>query len=516
MEKVLDESNSQACSPFLGELQLHSKVEDKLRYTLDVMRKIVSSETTPIFKDFWEAKRTCLELFKEKIPPHVRTLFWNEYVELSEAIRQVKELLDEQSSFAEEQIDLAVAAVEKDLENFEATLNDMGAIELPSESKFLQQNGSKYIRLQKELDLFNTFAGRLNGLRKELIQTQMRIRNKNKLFQKLSKLGDLVFPKRKEEIKTLSELFLADVDRFIAEYFEVSKGPYFGLKDEIKALQKFAKVLTLGTAAFNQSREKLSGCWDQIKDKEAMHREQRAEQKEKFKQNFDQFAPQIEAFKAECAEFKISVNRADEKIEGLLSEMKQLGFGNDDIKGIKKQLFDAKRVLEDKEKENRKKAIQAEEFEEQRRVKAHQTLLIDIQEVLDQADVLPLNALVEKWEAFLKEEKGLKISGIEKAMLENRMGSIADYIQEKKWKSALAGSPEELVSSLHILLSERHKEKRKIKEALETHRKITGGSGLKIEESLQYQELIREEKMRLDTIETMVEEIEEKLFDLEE
>lgn len=500
----------------MTEIAQHTKVEDKLRCALDAMRKIVSSETTPIFKDFWEAKRMCLEFFKEKIPPHVRTLFWNEYVELSDAIRQVKEVLDEQSSFAEEQIDLAVAAVEKDLQNFETTLNDMGGIELPPESRFLQQNGSKYIRLQKELELYNTFTGRLNGLRKELIQTQMRIRNKNKLFQKLSKLGDLVFPKRKEGIKTLSDLFLADVDRFVGEYFEVAKGPYFGLKDEIKALQKFAKVLTLGTAAFNQSREKLSGCWDQIKDKEAMHREQRAEQKEKFKQNFDQFAPRIEAFKAECAEFKISVNGADEKIEGLLSEMRQLGFGNDEMKGIKKELLESKRVLEDKEREDRKKAIEAEEFEQMRLVKAHQTLLNDIQEVLDQADVLTLNALVEKWEAFLKEEKSLKISGIEKAVLENRLGSIADYIQEKKWKGALDGSPEELASSLHVLLSERHREKRKIKEALEVHRKIVGGSGLSFEQSLQYQELLREEKIRLDTIETMVEEIEEKLFDLEE
>lgn len=501
--------------PLLTQLQELSKPEDKLRCSLDWMRKILSSESTPVFKDFWEAKRICLELFKEKIAPHARTLFWNEYVELTDTLRQVKELLDEQSSFAEEQIDLAISALEKDLENMEGTLNDMGDIELPQESKYLLQNGQKYIRLQKQLDLYNTFSGRLNGLRKELVQTSMRIRNKNKLFQKLSKLGDLVFPKRKEGIQTISALFLVDVERFIGGV-DIAKGPYFGLKDEIKALQKFAKVLTLSTAAFNQSREKLSGCWDQIKDKETAHREERAEQKERFKQNFEQFAPKIEAFKAECAEYKMNSAGAAQKIEALVSEMKELGFGNEEIKGIKKELFEAKNLIEDKEKEELKKAKEAKAFEEQRQRQAYVSLNEAIQEVLDQIDPLPLNALVEKWEAFLKEEKVLKISGLERALLDNRLGSIADSIQEKKWKSALEADPEELASSLHLLLSDRHKEKRKIKEALEVHRKIVGGSGLSFDESLQYQELLREEKIRLDTIETMIEEIEEKLFDLEE
>ena len=505
----------EANSQFLNDIQNLTKAEEKLRYALDSMRQIVSSESTPIFKDFWEAKKICMELFKEKLPPHARSLFWNEYVELTDTLRQVKEHLDEQSSFAEEQIELAISAVEKDLENFEMTLSEMAGIELPAESKYLQQNGPKYIRLQKQLDLYNTFSGRLNGLRKELIQTQMRIRNKNKLFQRLSSLGDQIFPKRKEGIKVISDLFLADVERFISGFDSV-KGPYFGIKDEIKALQKFAKVLTLSTAGFNESRESLSRCWDQIKDKETAHREERAEQKERFKQNIEQLAPKIDAFKAECAEYKMNATSADAKIEALVSEMKELGFGNEEIKGIKKQLFEAKNVLEEKEKEERKKAKEAAVFEEQRQAKAYVALLEAIQEVLDQTDVLPLNALVEKWEAFLKEEKALKLTGLEKALLENRLGSISDSVQEKKWKSALEGSPEELASSLHVLLSERHKEKRKLKEALEVHRKVIGGSGLNFEESLQYQELLREEKIRLDTIETMVEEIEEKLFDLEE
>ena len=75
---------------------------------------------------------------------------------------------------------------------------------------------------------------------------------------------------------------------------------------------------------------------------------------------------------------------------------------------------------------------------------------------------------------------------------------------------------DDLGSALHGLLDDRHKERRKLKEALEEYRKESGSSGKSFEESMRYQELIGEEKLRLDTIESMIEEIEDKLFDLEE
>jgi len=516
MQNFLEKTASKNYNKFFNELSQKEKAEEKLRYTLDFMQKILSSNKGPVFRDFWEAKRLCLDFFKEKLSSHAREIFWNEYLELSNEIRRLKEILNEESSFAQEQIDLAIQAVEKDLENFDQRLGELVEIELPVESKILQKNGPQYIQLQKELTLLNTFAGRLSGFRKELIQTQIRIRHKNRLFLKLSQLGDSVFPKRKEKIEILSALFLEDVEQFLNQYQKHEKGPFFDLKDEIKALQKFAKVLTLNTFAFTQSREKLSHCWDQIKEKEMAHRTKQEKWKESCKEDFNQLVSQIETFQQECNAFKITPSKADEKTNQFLSKMKELQLGRSEIKTLKKRLDEAKKPLEEKEKQEREKQKEEEKKKQKLQKQAHQLLLKKIMEVLHQAEALSLDALVEKWEIFVKEKKDLVLSGVEEIILADRLASIADHVQEKKWRQLLEQAPDELAFALRTLLSERHKERSKLKEALEKHRKIIGGSGLNLEQSMLYQELISNEKIRLDAIEMMIEEIEEKLFDLEE
>ena len=503
---------TQEYSQFLIELEEKTKLEDKLKFCLNFMRAALSSEKTPAFRDFWEAKRLCLEFFKEKLPARVRTVYWAEYAELSDEIRRVKEILDEQSSFAHEQIELAIAAVEKDIEAFAAQLEEMTALEVP---KCLEKKASEYIHMQKELDLFNTFAGRLNGLRKELIHTQMRIRYKNRLFDRLNELGDKVFPKRKQRIKEISELFTQDVESFVSA-FKLKEPPFFGTKEEIKALQAFAKQITLNTPAFSQMRETLSGCWDQVKEKESALHEKRTQEREAHKENFEKISPQIEALKENIAHEKITLKEADDTTEAILQEMRELELGREEVKTLKKRLFAAKKPLEEKEKEERARVKEQEELREKLKAEAKGILLEQSLAVLNQAEALSLEALVEKWEALVKEEKAVNAVGIEKAMLDNRLDSIADYIQEKKWQNLIQESPEDLAPSLHGLLSERHKARRKLKETLEEHRKTIGGSGLSLEHSMLYHELIGEEKMRLDAMETMIEEIEEKLFDVEE
>ncbi len=514
MEKLLEQTISESYSQFLIDVEGAAKVEEKIRCSLDFMKKALSSDQPLIFRDFWEVKRLCLGLFKEKLNSRSRNVFWAEYIELSEEVRRVKEILDEQSSFAQEQIDLAVQAIKEDLENFAAT--EISEIQLPVEAKTLLKNGSQYTRLQKELSLLNAFAGRLTALRKELIQTQMRVRHKNRLFEQLSALGDKVFPRRKEGVKALSELFLSDVEGFVETNSKLEKGPFFDLKDEIKALQKFAKILTLNTRAFSLSREMLSGFWDRIKDKEAVYRCHRAEEREKAKENLKQLSPKIDTLTEECTEGKITLKEAEEKISAIFVEMKELELPREDVKELRKQISDAKRPLEEKEQAERQRRKKEEELQSKRQKEMQVALFDQLQEVLNQAEGLPFDTLVQKWETLVKEGKALSVSGIEKAMLENRLDSIADHIQEKKWQSLLQENPEELTSSLQTLLSERHKEKRKIKEALEEHRKVAGGSSLNFEQSMLCQELIVDKKMRLDAIETMLEEIEEKLFDLEE
>ena len=512
----MEKNASTQVNNFLSQLEDIEAIEEKLRFCLDVMKKTLSYNPIPAFREFWEAKRSCLDLFKERIPPRVRTLHWTEYIQLSEEARQVKEILDEKSSFAHEQIILAVEAMEKEMEGFEARLFEISGLEIPQEVNTLQKNRETYLHLQKQLDLLNAFAGRLNGMRKELIHTQMRMRGKNQLFERLSKLGDQVFPRRKTLIQELSDLYLEDVEAFVCENFSSNRPPHYSLKDEIKALQAFAKVLTINSETFSRARESLSRSWQQIKEVEKQQHQKRVEERDLWKMNLEEISPKIATLKEECAEGKISLKEAEAIENQILEEIKESPIGPEVVRKLRKELQLAKKPLVDKERQLRKKHEEEKVSEQKKQTEAQQLMLKELHEVLDQADVLPLEALVGKWETLVKGGKTLCPIGSVKAMLEHRLDHLFDYIQEKRWWGLQEESDRDLSSDLHALLDERHKARRKLKETLEQHRKIVGGSGLDFEQSMLYQDLISEEKLRLDAIETMIEEMEEKLFDIEE
>lgn len=490
---------------FLNSIQKQKKTEEKIRLCLDFMHKAISQEKIPAFRDFWEAKKLCLELFKEKIPSYTRSIFWKEYLELSREIRKLKEILDEQSLYAQEQIALAVNAIEKELSRGEEFQGELDLLEVPS---IVKHNALSYREIQRELDLLNTFAGKLNALRKELIQVHMRLKQKNQFFQQLSQLGDQVFPKRKEYIKRISDLFMQDVKEFAA--IRVIP-PYFERKEQIKALQNFAKELTISTQTFSETREILSHCWDILKGQEK-------EEKKQSKEGLEKIIPKIAAFQEECKKAEVSFSQAEEKIASFFKEMKELKLGYEEIKTVRRQLLEIRKDLEEKEKNRKIEEKRILELERKKQEETIKDLLGSLQKFLDQAEGLTHDALVEKWEALVKEGKGLSNIGIERELFENRLDAIVDHIQEKKWQNLLGNSlesSEEIVSSLHSLLDERHKKRQKLKESIEIHRRAVGSSSLSVKESMLYQELLSEERLRLDFIETMIEEIEEKLFDLE-
>src|SRR5690348_16298986 len=99
-----------------------------------------------------------------------------------------------------EQLELAIAALEQYLDKFEELLAQMPEIAHLNYSHSVKQKVDIYGTLQRELNLLNTMAARVNGLRKEVMKTDMRIRFKNKFLQRLSKAGDRIFPRRKDRI----------------------------------------------------------------------------------------------------------------------------------------------------------------------------------------------------------------------------------------------------------------------------------------------------------------------------
>ena len=511
MEKSLEISSSNLQAQFIIEIEKAEKVEEKIRLCLDFMKRLLSQGETPQFRAFWETRSRCLELFKEKLAPRVRTVYWAEFIALSEEIRRIKEILDEQSAFAVEQIEVAIEALKKDIAQIETLIAGMEPIVVPEQAQSLKSNRGGYIESQRELDLLGTLTGRLNSLRKELVHTPMRIRHKNRIFEELSTLGDAIFPRRKEAIATLSERFTWDI-----EAFQLDLSRTFDAKEEIKALQSFAKVITVNTKTFSLVREKLSAFWDQLKEKEKERHLLKAKLRDEYKESFEKIVPQIDLLKQQCSEEKVSWGEAHARAREILGEMRQLHLGRDEIKVLKKRLGSALEPLEKKRAIELAQEKEREKLKQQQREKAQSALLEKLIQLRDRAEALTLDALVEKWEVLVKEEKAACPVGLDGGRIACQLDAVYDHIQEKQWHALRDDPSEEGIQQLHALLDSRHKARRKLKDSLESHRKTVGGSGLSLEQSLLYQEMIGEEKLRLDAIETMIEELEEKLFDMEE
>jgi len=301
-------------------------------------------------------------------------------------------------------------------------------------------------------------------------------------------------------MRVISALFQQDVEAFLSS-IPLEPGLYLKEKEKIKALQKFAKAISLAPSTFSKTRELLSGYWDKIKQLETEFRKERAEEKAQVQSEVGKIAPEVEALAQECKDEKICLREADKKIEELLARMNDLKLPKELEKRWKKQIIEAKQPLEEKEKALRQKEKETQEKE-----------WLAQQE----AETLSLDLLVEKWELALKEEKTLKTKGAERSLVVHRLDTICDSIQEKKWQTLLDDGGENLVPSIRSLLNERHKEKQKIKARLEEYRKLIGGSNLNLEQSLLYQGMVSDDKLRLDAIEILLEELEEKLFDLED
>lgn len=297
--------------------------EEKIALGLQFMRGSISQEGSPRFREFWEARKLVLPSFKENINAAIRSKLWNEYVELTVEARRLKEILEEQSSFAMEQIDLAIQALESEAGNFQNLLAQAGEIRFPDNCRIIQQKSDVYNRIQGELNLLNTLASRLNALRKEILKTEMRIRFKTKFFKRLSELGDQIFPKRKELIEAVSGEFEKDVEHFIDKHFKGGQAvgaPYYALREEIKSLQGMSKVLTLSSGCFSRTRTKLSECWDIVKNLEKEHKKEVNQKRQASSEKRQEFKTKIDALASRSAE--MSLSDLDAAIEEIQKEMR--------------------------------------------------------------------------------------------------------------------------------------------------------------------------------------------------
>lgn len=279
---------TQAQSPLLRQFLENFNAADnpdlKLHLALEGMAQALNQEKGADFHAFWEVRSHCTPLFKLPINPSLRAKSWDQYQTLSEEARRLKAVSEKGSALTVEQFEAALLPLEEEIPSLQGAA--------PAE---LEIGGQFLAKLQGELDQLNPYAERLRSLRSELTGLSMRIREKSRLFQRLSELGKQLHPRRKELIDRVSRLYEEECDHFVQRHFG-EKGmriPPHALRDEIKRFQAAAKRLTLSAKCFAESRLRLSECWDQVREEGRRRKQQRSEKEE----------PQLEALLSELTAF---------------------------------------------------------------------------------------------------------------------------------------------------------------------------------------------------------------------
>lgn len=239
---------------FEKKLASASHSEGRIEVALEFMRTLLSGSENIRMQEFWEVKNRCGDEFKQSMNPIQRRALWTSYIELTDEAKQLKLMLDDEANFAIEQIDLALEAIEKDLKE-----SNVYPLELVFPLEFPFEETCR--NLQSEISLLHILGCRLNALRLESIETEMRFKHRNRLLKRISALGDIVFPRKKELIKELSEVFLKAIEGFISQ-------DSFS-KNDIVLCQTLQKELTINPSTFKRVRQLLTEAWNREKKPKA-------------------------------------------------------------------------------------------------------------------------------------------------------------------------------------------------------------------------------------------------------
>ncbi|HSX13003.1 MAG TPA: hypothetical protein VLE96_01080 [Chlamydiales bacterium] len=491
--------------------------EEKISFGLNFMRETISQEGSPRFREFWESRRLVLPLFKENINTAIRSKLWNEYVDLTVEARRLKEILEEQSAFAIEQIDLAIQSIDQDLSNFETLLAQSSDLNFNEAPQSIQSKISTYQQLQKELNLLNALASRLNGLRKEIIKTDMRIRFKTKFFKRLSELGDRIFPRRKALIEQVSLEFEKDVERFVTKHFkgdEIVGAPYYALREEIKSFQWTAKILTLSSPVFSRTRLRMSECWDKVKTLEKEHKKVLLEKKLASSESCQAIFAKIEELKARSE--SMPLRDLDKETDQILAEMRTIYLDRDDVRSMRDALSQL-RIPHLAAQEKKAKDLEEAEKEKLRlrKEKLAQTKE-QIADLVQKGLALDLDTFVSQFKAIEADMATMDLSKMERQQLDRQLRPLKDMIADKKENSLmnLSDDDRKMLENYRLVLQQKKARRQEIKELVDSYRKTLGSSGLDFEKAFQLRELLDVEKERLDKANAAIEEIEQKIAKL--
>lgn len=466
---------------FLKELSCLESDEKRLDRLLCFMQEKLEARGALHFREFWEARSVALEFFKFHIHPADRVRLWARYTELCQEAKQLKELFEEESSYITEQVEQAIEAVEHEMIGFMEKAHTEPSRKEFSQSTVARSHQDQYSEVQNELTYLNAFATRVSSLRKEVVKADIRPNHRHRLLIRLRKVGDEVYPLRKEHIQRVSALFMKDVETFVQEASVEQLGvrQLLEVREEIKRLQGLAKVLTLNTEAFTRTRLQLSQCWEAVRKFLQEHKKAQHEQRETFQRNRDEISSEIERLQREFEEGKIHEKQARKSIHQIASRMRNLSLAHKDVKQLKEKLGDFEAGLEKKEE----RAFAPDPLCRQRG-----ELLSRAENLLEEEESL-LDSLTQ----LISDANGMELSHSQRVELDQKIVKVLDQIEEQSHQRECQ---EDLLEQIMGTS----------KELIETWRKIKGSSNNDFALEMAYSDLMEREKERVERVETRVAE----------
>ncbi|MEM8629203.1 MAG: hypothetical protein AAGF04_03950 [Chlamydiota bacterium] len=468
---------------------------EKMQFLLSHMHEALEQRDTPFFQKFWDLRGLALKTLKERLSPEVRSELWERFVFLSQEARKLQTFFEEQAKFDVEQIALAIEEMEKELENYASLLQEE-EICLPWVEEWTGER-SFYEEKQKELALLNRFFVRIGALRAELLRTAMRMKHKNTLLKRLSLVAQKVLPSRQSLMESLSARFHEDLGAFTTEYFvEDTKKPFYVLKEKIKELQALAKNLTLTSDTFMQTRTILGAFWDEIKRKQKVHKERAAKRK------FESHQKKMEILEV-VARLKEGSSLSSEERSKKRRDINQMLRTKELFKEDRQEIESALGYTEYKAPSAKQDAREGQK-----------TTLFDqkILSLSESKQAMPFEDAYDRFEQLQRQVEKAPASYGENRRLRTLLlplqewidATLRDKVQNIQKKT---GSLESCESLLHLA----QKMRRKSKQTLEDERRKKGRSGFDFQMAMHYQEQVDSEKRRLQSIDAVIETLEEQI-----
>ncbi len=481
-----EKSNDQITS-FLKESDAFATPKEKTLHALQFMEKWLNEPKAPFFKGFWAAKDRAFEQLK--LITNEPEL-WARYKELTDEFSKVKALVQEQSRFTMEQVELALEALKAKI------AQPIAAHEIQEKDALTTSDVEELERLEGTTRTTKGFIDQLMALRNEVVKSPGIFKNKTKLITELNALIDQLLPVRKEAQNALCNHLTGIVTQFEQK---PKSGPAHHLLKQVKSLQALLKELTLHPKTFQEARKILSRCWEKSKADQDAFKQAQSEKRKSDEAMVAQFKQRLEEIKASIE--KLSPDQAKDHSRNLKQQVKRFYLPPKEAQALFDEVDAILDPVFEKEVAVRRKTVDAlERTETSRKGQIHQ-----LQTLLDTAAQC---AVAEEIQTHLDQAsnllKGLQLSLEERVLLEPLYKSLSDKMLENCLKTATG-------EERKALLYRFYQERSRAQSALEELKRLANVTSQDFHQALLNHQLAEMETLRLKGLEEIIEELEEEL-----